>query len=86
MSVKLQRGESSDGGYVPYSEYAALKAERDELLEALIETTIQGCVRTKSGALTHQCLSAYENAFHLLVKSGRYKWEEEGWSIVEEEP
>jgi hypothetical protein len=85
MSVKLQRGESCDGGYVPYSEYAALKAERDELIEALIDTTIQGCFRTESGALHHQCLGVYKYVFQLLVRLGKYKWEEEGWSIVEKE-
>jgi hypothetical protein len=47
MSVKLQRSESCDGGYVPYSEYAALKAERDELLEALNRDNDSGMRKNK---------------------------------------
>lgn len=73
-----------DFSFVDSAEYDALKQERDELLDALMDCFNQACAewtRDERGNLSsvtydHMCLSSYEDAQDILIKYGKIKREE----------
>ncbi len=52
------------------------EAQRDELLDALIDATWQGCDHNRKDAelIGHRFMSSYEHAFEVLEKYGRLEY------------